>query len=132
MKNSRIQLFCLITLFSLSFGCSSDSKLDKDSKNKVIGKWEIKEAFRNGKLTKSLDNLYFEFYEDGQMRTNILGAGMQANYDFSNGKIKQAAGEEGIELEYLVETVTDTSLILSTVLRKYNFKFNLQRNLELE
>ncbi|MEM6377722.1 MAG: hypothetical protein AAF705_05895, partial [Bacteroidota bacterium] len=131
-KNSRIQLLCLYTLFSLSFGCSSDAKLDKDSKSKVIGKWEIKEAFRNGKLTESLDNLYFEFYEDGQMRTNILGASMQANYDFSNGKIKQEAGEEGVELEYLVETVTDTSLILSTVLRRYNFKFDLQRNLELE
>lgn len=132
MKNSRIQLLCLITLSSFSFACTSDAKLDKASKNKVIGKWEIKEAFRNGKLTESLDNLFFEFYEDGQMRTNILGANIQANYDFSNGKIKQEAGEEGVELEYLVEIVTDTSLVLTTVLRRYNFKFDLQRNLELE
>lgn len=132
MKNSRIQLLFLLTLSSFSFACTSDAKLDKKSQNKVIGKWEIKEAFRNGKLTESLDDLFFEFYEDGQMRTNILGAGMQANYDFSNGKIKQEAGDNGIELEYLVETVTDTSLILSTVLRRYDFKFNLQRNVELE
>lgn len=132
MKNSRLQLLCLIMLTSLSFACSSDAKLNKEAKNKVIGKWEIKEAFRNGRLTESLDNLYFEFYEDGQMRTNILGASIQSNYDFSGGKIKQEAGDEGVELEYLVEAVTDTSLILSTVLRRYNFKFDLQRNLELE
>lgn len=132
MKNSRIQLLCLITLSSFSFACTSDAKLDKESKNKVIGKWEIKEAFRNGKLTESLDNLFFEFYEDGQMKTNILGARMQSNYNFSNGKIQQEAGDEGVELEYLVEAVTDTSLILTTVLRRYNFKFDLKRNLELE
>lgn len=132
MKNSRIQLLCLITLSSISFACTSDAKLDKASKNKVIGKWEIKEAFRNGKRTESLDNLFFEFYEDGQMRTNILGASIQSNYNISGGKIKQEAGDEGVELEYIVEIVTDTSLILSTVLRRYNFKFDLQRNLELE
>lgn len=132
MKNSQLQLLCLITLSSISFACTSDAKLDKASKSKVIGKWEIKEAFRNGKRTESLDNLYFEFYEDGQMRTNILGASIQATYDLSGGKIKQEAGDEGAELEYIVEIVTDTSLVLSTVLRRYNFKFDLQRNLELE
>jgi hypothetical protein len=132
MKNSRIQLLCLIGLCSLTYACTSEAKLNKEAKNKVIGKWEIKEAYRNGKLTESLDNLFFEFYEDGQMRTNILGASIQTNYSFSSGNIKQEAGEDGIEMEYLIEAVTDTSLVLSTVLRRFNFKFDLKRDLELE
>lgn len=129
MKKMHIQSFLAIgILASLWFACSRDGKIDETTKNQLIGKWEIKEAYRNGSLAESLEDLYFEFDESGQMSTNILGATTKTDYLFEGDSIVQSAGENGIEVTYNVEGITDTSLVLLTVLRRYNFKFDLRKS----
>jgi hypothetical protein len=61
------------------------------------------------------------------MRTNILGATTQTDYLFEGDKIVQTAGDNGMEVAYTVESISDTSLVLTTTLRRYNFKFDLRR-----
>lgn len=120
----------LLLLFSMLFSltaCGSESAADPTGQNQLIGKWELQEAYRNGSPAASLEDLFFEFEETGQMSTNILGATAQSDYHFDGQKIVQAAGESGMEVAYEVEGITDTSLVLRTSLRRYDFKFDLRK-----
>lgn len=116
-------LFCSLFLVS----CSSDEKLDEEATNKLLGRWELVEATRNGNATESLDDLFFEFNPDGSMRSNILGATYSAQYETSASTIRQISEENGLDLEYSISSLTDSVLILTTELRRYDFRFELKK-----
>lgn len=124
----RKQLFIALSLsLALLTACGPDTSIDQETQNQLIGKWELQKAYRNGEVAESLDELFFEFTEVGEMRTNILGSTTQADYLFEGEKIVQTATDNGMEIAYDVAEITDTSLILTTSLRRYNFKFDLRR-----
>lgn len=129
MKTIRKQLLTALSL-SLVFltACGPDTEIDEETQNQLVGRWELQEAYRNGAPAESLEDLFFEFTEEGEMRTNILGATTQINYLFAGDKIVQTGGDNGMEVAYTVASVTDTSLVLTTSLRRYNFKFDLRRS----
>jgi uncharacterized lipoprotein YehR (DUF1307 family) len=128
MKTTRKQLLLALALpFFLLTACGPESEFDTETQNQLLGRWDLKEAYRNGSQAESLENLFFEFTESGEMRTNILGATTQTDYLFEGDKIVQTAGDNGMEVAYTVESISDTSLVLTTTLRRYNFKFDLRR-----
>lgn len=128
MKTMRKQLILALGLsLSLFTACGPDTEIDEKTQNQLIGKWELKEAYRNGELAESLEDLFFEFTEAGEMSTNILGATLQTDYLFEGDKIVQTAGDNGMEVAYSVEAITDSSLLMTTTLRRYNFRFDLRR-----
>jgi uncharacterized lipoprotein YehR (DUF1307 family) len=128
MKTTRKQLLLALALpFFLLTACGPESEFDAETQNQLLGRWNLKEAYRNGSQAESLENLFFEFTESGEMRTNILGATTQTDYLFEGDKIVQTAGDNGMEVAYSVESISDTSLVLTTTLRRYNFKFDLRR-----
>lgn len=122
----------LLCLVSLSFSCSKDSDEADQLQEQLIGKWEVIEAYRNGNLAESLDDLFFEFYGDGHMRTNISGTTQKAEYHIEGEIIQQKAGEDGLELEYAINGISDSTLSLSTDLRRYQFKFELGKAIQIE
>lgn len=123
-------VFGLTTLFfSILFllGCEGDSL---DNKDLLIGRWDIREAKRNGQATESLDQLYFEFFQDGNMKTNILGADEDATYELKEKTIRQRDSQ--MPIDYTVETISDTSLIMSATINRFNFRFQLGKTVEEE
>jgi len=125
-RNSVVfsSLFVSISLLS---SCTSDAKLDDRTKDQLLGRWEIIEATRNGNPTETLDDLFFEFSEEGIMRSNILGASYKATYEIRADAIRQIGDENGMDLEYIIESITDSTLILNTDLRRFKFHFNLKK-----
>ncbi len=134
MKRNHLSNFAiLLGLSGLLFGsCQSDNSDQVQLQNQILGKWQIHEAYRNGKIAESLDDLYFEFFEDGKIRTNLLGANAQFEYTLEDQLIKQKADDNGIEVDYAITEVSDTALVLTTLLRRYNFKFDLRKSIEVE
>ncbi|MEL6276522.1 MAG: hypothetical protein AAFU03_15600, partial [Bacteroidota bacterium] len=61
----RYFLLLSIPLLSL-LACTSD---DTDQGPSLVGRWEIESAQRNGRPTESLDELYFEFTDQGGFST---------------------------------------------------------------
>ena len=59
------------------------------------------------------------------MRTNITCASTEATYQLSKNQILQRESE--IEIDYVVEQMSDSVLILSTELRGYSFRFVLNK-----
>ncbi|NRB62438.1 MAG: hypothetical protein HRU40_05305 [Saprospiraceae bacterium] len=111
----------------LLLGCQNESK--QESTN-LVGFWEIQEAYRNGQFTESLDELFFEFFEDGTMRTNITGIPDDATYTFSKNKIEQR--ESDLDIDYTIQNLSDSTLNLTTSIRDFNFRFLLVKRIPQE
>jgi len=124
---SVIGLTTLFFSIFFLFGCEGESV---DNSDLLIGRWDIREAKRNGQATESLDQLYFEFFQDGNMKTNILGADEDATYELKDNTIRQR--ESQMPIDYTVETISDTSLIMSATINRFNFRFQLGKTVEEE
>lgn len=96
----------------------------------LLGRWEITEATRNGRPTESLEELYFEFFQDGRMITNLLGAAESSRYQVDGNVIAQR--ESRVETDYAIEEITDSTLTLSARMRDYDFLFRLHRSIQEE
>lgn len=110
----------LIALFL--FACGNEEKV---SQNTLLGKWEIANATRDGRRAPSVEGLYFNFMEDGTLQTNIASSAETATYKVEGMVIQQR--ESRFEIDYTIEELTDTSLILTTELRNAQFRFFLKR-----
>lgn len=122
----RLSLFSLLMLFSL-VACQQDGKKTANNEELILGRWDIQEANRNGRQTESLAELYYEFYEDGSMRTNLTGASEQCKYELDGNQLYQR--ESKMDADYLIEELNDSSLVISTELRGSTFKFLLSKSI---
>jgi hypothetical protein len=107
--------------------CKSEPEQNYDS---LIGKWELETATNNGKPTELLTGLFFNFSDDGSLRTNVTGSPESVTYEVDNGIIEQREGR--IDVDYTIETLNDTLLILSANIRNAVFRFNLNKVMEGE
>lgn len=96
-----------------------------DYSEKILGRWELLEAKRNGDPTESLIGLFFEFQTGGAMRTNLSATEETAAYELQDNKILQRQSQ--IEADYTIEEITDSTMTLTTTLRNYNFRFLLKK-----
>lgn len=109
-----------LMLFLLA--CKRDAGLNQEL---LLGRWEIQDATRDGKRAPSVDDLYFVFFEDGTMQTNIAGSAETASYKTEENMILQR--ESRWELDYIIEEISDSSMVLSTELRNAHFLFLLKK-----
>ena len=117
----------LLTMGILLTSCGPDSSLDKDA---LIGRWELRQATRDGKPTESLDQLYYEFIEDGSMKSNLAGQTESGKYEIDNEKLLQR--DTKLEVDYLIESLSDSVMTLTTNLRNIHFKFVLEKVIKEE
>ena len=124
---SASSLVLFVVLGALSCGKEEDPMLKL-----IQGRWEIKEAYRNDQATESLADLYFQFEKDGRMETNLPVSETPAAsaYSLKRGVITQTQG--ALEIEYQIETVTDTSLVLNTTLQNFPFRFVFSKPVDMQ
>jgi hypothetical protein len=126
MKRSiqlRFAFFAFLAVAVAGSACKTEKQ--EDYSEKILGRWEIVEAKRNGDLTESLAGLFFEFQTGGAMRTNLSATEETAAYELQDNKILQRQSQ--IEADYTIEAVTDSTMTLTTTLRNYNFRFLLAK-----
>jgi hypothetical protein len=112
----------LVSIMALGY-CKSEPTFEKEL---LWGRWELQQGFRDGNPTESLDGLFFEFLEDGQMKTNLPVASGESRYEIQNSQIRQIGSPE--EIIYTVQELSDSKLSMSTEMRKVKFSFILQKN----
>ncbi|MFK7931906.1 MAG: hypothetical protein AB8G22_00260 [Saprospiraceae bacterium] len=113
--------FILLALFGIT-ACGTESA-DTTLTDQLSKRWEIREASRNGRITESLDQLYFDFTAEGTLQTNLAGATETGTYELKEQQILQRGTQ--IDADYKIESISDTLLVLSTSIRNSNFKFEL-------
>ncbi len=125
MKYKSVTGYFVIGIFLfIASGCKKDAV---DDTKLLLGRWDIIEAKRGGQVTESLDQLFFEFFQDGKMRTNILGATENADFSMENMIIKQRKSQ--LEIDYKVDSLTDSVLTMSATINRYNFQFRLGKTI---
>ena len=91
----------------------------------ILGRWDIEEALRSGRPTESLDELFFEFYEEGKMRTNITGSTVDGSYKINGDQLHQSGTP--LEVDYTIQTLSDSMLILTTLINKLDFRLQFSK-----
>lgn len=100
--------------------CANDTQTKEA--DKLLGRWELTSAQRDARSTDSLRGLYFEFTEDQVLRTNIMnGQAEEGTYERSENNIAQRNTTQ--EIDYSIESLTDSVLVLTTNLANTDFRF---------
>ena len=121
MKYSN-QLIAAVFLFIVA-ECGSEPKAEIET-DKLVGRWEIELATRNGKPTGTLDQLFFVFSEDGNMETNLPTLEGESPYELEGNIIQQ---QGSTDITYTIEALNEGRLVLTTELQNFTFRFLLQR-----
>lgn len=126
---NHLSFILLLALSTVLQYCGTEEASDT-SPNELLGRWELTNATRNGRPTESLTDLYFEFFLDGKMTTNIGGATESASYTLKDGEIRQTDSQ--FDVTYEIRDLQDSVLVLATELRGYSFQFRLAKTLQEE
>lgn len=122
----NINQLLLGTLLLLLTACGSDTTV-KDQKALLEGRWNIIEGQRNGKVTDSLRDTYFEFTADSKMSTNLpIKGGKNSPYDIVDNAIMQTIIND-IQIKYEIVELTPEALKLTTNLRGFDFVFSMEK-----
>ena len=122
-KASYSSLFFLI----LTCSCKEESKQPQLDKNLLTGRWEIVQAWRNGRPTETLAGTFYEFDENGTMRTNLTASGVEeeSKFEVDGLKIEQKSSPE--KVEYTVSELSDSVLTLSMKIKNFPFQIQLSK-----
>lgn len=118
----KYHLLTAFSLLLLTVACRTDQFDD----TALPGRWELAEGFRDGKESKMLDGLFFEFKPDGQLITNILGEQTSGRYDFDTGK-HTISIHSGADFLFAIRKLDKAELILSGNINGSDFKFILHK-----
>jgi hypothetical protein len=110
------------TILFIFFALISCAK--EDLKTMIQAKWEISSAEREGKMTNSLEGLYFDFVSDSQFRSNILGEESVFEYSLNDRTIDV---DHALIKVFDVISITDSMLTLNTTIREESFTFNMKK-----
>ncbi|MBI5917502.1 MAG: hypothetical protein HY842_19210 [Bacteroidetes bacterium] len=112
--------------FLLLSACGDEHRKPVFQQNNLIGRWELANAWRNGKQTETLTGTFYEFSEDGSMKTNLTPSAMEAEfpYRFLGNEIRQE-GEPSVV--YSIDTLTGSTLSMSMTINNFPFRLELQK-----
>lgn len=125
MKNLQLLAILAMLLGSLLIYSCNTSETQALETSDVLGKWNLKEAYRGGKPTETLRGVYFEFMENGQAKTNfnLEGQDKMLTYEMKEGKILMK-GDGSLDIK--AEKDLDGNLTFNTSLQNYKFKLILE------
>jgi hypothetical protein len=125
MRSNRFLL--MPAFFLLLFAaCKSDPKTPEFAQSMLTGRWEIDKAWRNGKQTETLTGTYYEFGENGEMRTNLTPTLVEDefSYEYSDNVIEQKSEPP---VTYTIENLTDSLLVFSMKINNFPFRLQLKK-----
>lgn len=117
-----IRLHAFLLVFSLVASCSSGIKSDS---NNLLGRWRVESALRDGQLTETLTEAFFDFRPDGTFTSNINRSEIEYDYVFEDDVILQSGP---MNVEYKILKYQPDTMILGAMIRNYDFKFLLIRD----
>ena len=111
----------MAVFFLLTTACSSD----KAKASQLQGVWTLASATRNGQNAESLEKVFYNFTKDSVLTNfTMKGDAEQASFKIQKDKLIQNTEPP---IEYKITHFDDTSMELSTELRGFEFKLQLQK-----
>lgn len=124
----QILLYITLSILTLT-ACTEEVKSPSYDENLLIGRWELKDAWREKKQTEMLVGTFYEFDQKGTVRTNFTADMVPGEFPYAlEGHIIQLEGEP--EFSYTIDSLDQANLIFSTNYRGYLFKMALKKAIE--
>lgn len=115
------RLILLSAIFLTLIGCTDEPQLPSYKAELLYGRWELTDAWRRNKKTEMLIGTYYEFNQQGFMRTNFPSDMESKNHPYEfDGRTITLKEKDGFI--YSVDTLTNSTLIFSTTYSKFPFK----------
>lgn len=121
----KFQITTLVLFSSALFFLASCGDDNAITITDLAGRWQIQNATRNGEPTTTMEGMYFEFLDDGKLLTNMTGAEEAYTYELDGDAILQRGGM--IEADFLIESLAEGELVLTTELRNKQFRMVLRQ-----
>ena len=109
--------YALLTLFSFA-SCHQDNVND----DLLKGKWNIVKAARNGKITTTLEDGFFDFKSDTILRSNIFDQEKEYRMTKNEKGFLQHDREVG-NVQYDIQVISSDSMTLNADIKDYKFLF---------
>lgn len=111
---------CLLLPTLLVIACQNNKP---EFAEKIIGKWEITKALRNGADTPTLQGGFLEFQDAQKVLVNLDGRAQPASYKLKEKKIIiEGSSTDG---EYLIQALEGSNMKLFVKIRGFDFEFDL-------
>ena len=115
-------IYVLIMVGMLTIpSCISDKKDDVAT---IQGLWKLDRAFRNDRVTNSLDGLYLNFEGDASFDSNLLGDTSSFSSRIENGKIIVS---HDLIKQFTINSLTDSVLKIQTKINEDKISFVFKR-----
>lgn len=124
MHPVRIIVFFSALILCLS-ACKDEPGHAAVDQELLNGRWEIDEAWRNGKQTGTLAGAYYEF-QNGTMRTNLTPTLIEDEfpYDLSKNEIRQKSEPPVV---YTIQSLSDSMLVMTLSINTFPFRLQLKK-----
>lgn len=116
-------VFILLIVFLMT-SCKSDNSIVDFTE--LNGRWNLYKAERNGNETSTLDKAFFEISTD-KFSHNLEGDSLSYNYTRENRMLKL---EDGMLRDLKIVSLLNDTLVASSEISKFNFKFIMTKNAE--
>ena len=103
---------CVFVLQFLMLTACNPEPAKENFGEQIIGHWEVFEAFRNEKLTTTLEDAYFDFEGEGKAILNLTGEDQTASYSLTENVINISGTQ--MDGDFVIEKVNRDTLILKT------------------
>ena len=128
MKTTTVAFYLIVFILGM-VSISCEKKAQPVPTADLEGKWTLLQAYRNGKETNTLENLYFHILDEERMGTNFFGRDEIWDIIIDEGKIIKMGGPD---VEFLVIEHSNELLALSTEFQQFEFRFDLERAKDAE
>jgi hypothetical protein len=122
MKVIQLATCFLVGSLLFNIGCKTDAK----QQTALTGRWEMQYAEINGQPAPSLERIYFQF-DKATVSTNFNEETSDQTVPFSFDGEKIVA-KSATPIEFAVESLSDSTLEMTTAMRGYDFKLTLHRS----
>lgn len=120
----RLAIYFGVVLLSLGmYSCNSGDNVN--TKESLIGRWNVYASEINNKQSRNLENAWFHFKEDGQVDSNIFEDKTSHNYEV-RGKNLTIHTQEPLKFEIL--KIKEDSLELEGFIKVFYMKFYLSKS----
>ncbi|MEM1215680.1 MAG: hypothetical protein AAGJ82_08350 [Bacteroidota bacterium] len=125
MRNKHLCIIwvsLLLSFVGLASACGEEGAVQAED---LVGRWEISSAMRGGKVTTTMDQMFFDFGTDGKLVTNMLGQDQTFQYTLDGNTIQQREGV--LEADYEIVHFATDSLVLRSTIRSQQFLLTLRQ-----
>ncbi len=129
MRFSRHHQALLLAVVLLWSSCGDGKEASDGLAGRLMGRWELEKAWRNGRQTETLAGIYYEFADGNVLTTNMTPSLQEESYVYEV-KGQQIVEKTGREVLYTISEFQDSVMSISLTIHDFPFRLMVRRTTE--